>query len=249
MFVSGTVMVIISKTVPDTPRINVTPASAAHAELLKYWSVLTGRSASSLCSSLLEETLNRKLEEGSVHPTAVRLMEEVIKNREALLKFDHKQNLIFEQMRADQEYEKIFKDFEKLKNGPEGFQETLSTKPIGEFTDKEWSQSKKTIDLEGIFSTADKIFELFKEDFSSRESYYDDPDMYGAGLEECKKIKREIFASLKNAKSKGFDVYEIFDAINKSRSYLNDNDVADFINDLTKDKDLTKDGVIDGGIY
>ena len=29
MFVSGTVMVIISKTVPDTPRINVTPASAA----------------------------------------------------------------------------------------------------------------------------------------------------------------------------------------------------------------------------
>ena len=51
------------------------------------------------------------------------------------------------------------------------------------------------------------------------------------------------------AKSKGFDVYEIFDAINKSRSYLNDNDVADFINDLTKDKDLTKDGVIDGGIY
>ena len=166
MFVSGTVMVIISKTVPDTPRINVTPASAAHAELLKYWSVLTGRSASSLCSSLLEETLNRKLEEGSVHPTAVRLMEEVIKNREALLKFDHKQNLIFEQMRADQEYEKIFKDFEKLKNGPEGFQETLSTKPIGEFTDKEWSQSKKTIDLKGIFSTADKIFELFKEDFS-----------------------------------------------------------------------------------
>ena len=97
---------------------------------------------------------------------------------------------------------RYIKDFEKLKNGPEGFQETLSTKPIGEFTDKEWSQSKKTIDLEGIFSTADKIFELFKEDFSSRESYYDDPDMYGAGLEECKKIKREIFLHLKMQRAK-----------------------------------------------
>ena len=60
MFVSGTVMVIISKTVPDTPRINVTPASAAHAELLKYWSVLTGRSASSLCSSLLAKQQRKK---------------------------------------------------------------------------------------------------------------------------------------------------------------------------------------------
>ena len=155
-----------------------------------------------------------------------------------------KQNLIFEQMRADQEYEKIFKDFEKLKNGPEGFQETLSTKPIGEFTDKEWSQSKKTIDLEGIFSTADKIFELFKEDFSSRESYYDDPEMYGAGLEECKKIKREIFAALKNAKSNGFDIDEILDAINKSRSYLNEDGVADFINDLTRDKEIREEDIV-----
>ena len=225
---------------PDTPRINVTPASAAHAELLKYWSVLTGRSASSLCSSLLEETLNKKLEEGSVHPTAVRLMEEVIKNREALLKFDHKQNLVFEQIRADQEYEKILKDVEKLKNGTENFQETLSTKPIGEFTDKEWSQGEKTLDLEEVISISDKIFELFKEDFSYRESYGTDPDSYEVGLQECKNIKREIFTSLKNSKSKGFDVNEIFDAINKSRSYLNDHDVADFINDLTGDKDLKK---------
>ena len=227
---------------PDTPRINVTPASAAHAELLKYWSVLTGRSASSLCSSLLEETLNKKLEDGAVHPTAVRLMEEVIKNREALLKFDHKQNLKFEQIRADQEYIKLTKDGE---NNQEGLEETLSTKPLGEFTDIEWGNEKK-LDIKNVSDMAEKIFKLYEDSFSERVNWQRTELGDSSPAEQTNKnIKRNIFDTLNYAKNNNFDLGEIYIAIKDSKSFVSDTDAAGFITDLIKSNETNETNDLD----
>ena len=78
---------------PSTNRISVTTASATHQKLLEYEAALTGRSISSLASSLLEEIVNQKLQAGSLHPTAVRLSEELVKAREWGLKSDHEGEL------------------------------------------------------------------------------------------------------------------------------------------------------------
>lgn len=78
---------------PSTNRISVTTASATHQKLLEYEAFLTGRSISSLASSLLEEIVNQKIQSGQLHPTAVRLSEEVIKEREFFLAEEHTANL------------------------------------------------------------------------------------------------------------------------------------------------------------
>ena len=96
---------------PSTNRISVTTASATHQKLLEYEAALTGRSISSLASSLLEEILNTKLNEGKLHPTAVRLSEELIKGREHSLKSDHESELVTlhgEAYKLEREWEKFF---------------------------------------------------------------------------------------------------------------------------------------------
>jgi len=95
---------------PSTNRISVTTASATHQKLLEYEAALTGRSISSLASSLLEEILNTKLNEGKLHPTAVRLAEELVKAREHSLKSDHESELVTlhgEAYKLDAEWAKI----------------------------------------------------------------------------------------------------------------------------------------------
>lgn len=72
-----------------TNRISVSTAGLIQQKLLEYQATLTGRSISSLASSLLEEIIDQKVHAGQWHPTAIRLVEELIKEREAELSFDH----------------------------------------------------------------------------------------------------------------------------------------------------------------
>ena len=72
-----------------TNRISVSTAGLIQQKLLEYQATLTGRSISSLASSLLEEIIDQKVHAGQWHPTAIRLVEELIKEREAELAFDH----------------------------------------------------------------------------------------------------------------------------------------------------------------
>ena len=100
---------------PSTNRISVTTASATHQKLLEYEAALTGRSISSIASSLLEEILNTKLNEGKLHPTAVRLAEELVKAREHSLKTDHESELVTlhgEAYKLEREWEKILSHLE-----------------------------------------------------------------------------------------------------------------------------------------
>ena len=62
----------------SVPRIHVTPACQSHADLLNYWSVLEGRSISSLCSALLEEAVVNAIKDGRANPVAVQMMNAVI---------------------------------------------------------------------------------------------------------------------------------------------------------------------------
>ena len=73
----------------SVPRIQVTPACQSHADLLNYWSVLEGRSISSLCSALLEEAVVNAIKDGRAHPVAVQMMNAVIdlRKEELDLKF------------------------------------------------------------------------------------------------------------------------------------------------------------------
>ena len=64
-------------------RISVSTAGLIQQKLLEYQATLTGRSISSLASSLLEEIIDQKVHAGQWHPTAIRLVEELIKEREA----------------------------------------------------------------------------------------------------------------------------------------------------------------------
>lgn len=59
-------------------RISVTTASLRQQKLLEYQAGLTGRSISSLASSLLEEIVDQKVREGRWEPTAVRMVDELI---------------------------------------------------------------------------------------------------------------------------------------------------------------------------
>ena len=72
-----------------TNRISVSTAGMVQQKLLEYQAALTGRSISSLASSLLEEIIDQKVQAGQWHPTAIRLVEELIKEREAYLAFAH----------------------------------------------------------------------------------------------------------------------------------------------------------------
>ena len=72
-----------------TNRISVSTAGLIQQKLLEYQATLTGRSISSLASSLLEEIIDQKVHAGQWHPTAIRLVEELIKEREAEVAFDH----------------------------------------------------------------------------------------------------------------------------------------------------------------
>ena len=69
----------------SVPRIQVTPACQSHADLLNYWSVLEGRSISSLCSALLEEAVVNAIKDGRAHPVAVQMMNAVIDLRKGEL--------------------------------------------------------------------------------------------------------------------------------------------------------------------
>ena len=73
----------------SVPRIQVTPACQSHADLLNYWSVLEGRSISSLCSALLEDAVVNAIKDGRAHPVAVQMMNAVIdlRKEELDLKF------------------------------------------------------------------------------------------------------------------------------------------------------------------
>ena len=59
-------------------RISVTTASLRQQKLLEYQAGLTGRSISSLASSLLEEIVDQKVREGRWEPTAVQMVDELI---------------------------------------------------------------------------------------------------------------------------------------------------------------------------
>lgn len=69
----------------SVPRIQVTPACQSHADLLNYWSVLEGRSISSLCSALLEEAVVNAIKDGRANPVAVQMMNAVIDLRKGEL--------------------------------------------------------------------------------------------------------------------------------------------------------------------
>ncbi len=70
-------------------RISVTTASTRQQKLLEYEAKLTGRSVSSLASALIEEIVDQKVHAGQWHPTAIRLVEELIKAREAGVATEH----------------------------------------------------------------------------------------------------------------------------------------------------------------
>ena len=59
-------------------RISVTTASLRQQKLLEYQAGLTGRSISSLASSLLEEIVDQKVREGRWEPIAVQMVNELI---------------------------------------------------------------------------------------------------------------------------------------------------------------------------
>ena len=81
-------------------RIMITPSCQSHADLLNFWAGLEGRSVSSLCSSLLEDAVYRAIESGRVNSTALRMMEGVIKQREAALQIPYKLNLSLEKEKS-----------------------------------------------------------------------------------------------------------------------------------------------------
>lgn len=99
---------------PSTNRISVTTASATHQKLLEYEAALTGRSISSLASSLLEEIVNQKLQAGNLHPTAVRLSEELVKAREWGLKSDHEGELAVLRTEPDAKPDPLAEQWEKV---------------------------------------------------------------------------------------------------------------------------------------
>ena len=59
-------------------RISVSTASLRQQKLLEYQAGLTGRSISSLASSLLEEIVDQKVRQGRWEPTAVEMVNELI---------------------------------------------------------------------------------------------------------------------------------------------------------------------------
>ena len=74
-------------------RISVSTASTRQQKLLEYEAKLTGRSVSSLASALLEEIIDQKVQAGHWHPTATRLVEELIKAREGSIALEHESAL------------------------------------------------------------------------------------------------------------------------------------------------------------
>ena len=130
---------------PSVNRISVTTASATHQKLLEYEAVLTGRSISSLCSSLLEEIVNQKLQAGQLHPTAIRLAEDLIKCREGLVVEDHKSAIatitdegVWHQIHSAQKIEEA--EEQGLVDG--AWIDFRDVQPKGFFTDGTWAQQQ-----------------------------------------------------------------------------------------------------------
>ena len=124
---------------PPTPtnRISVSTAGLIQQKLLEYQATLTGRSISSLASSLLEEIIDQKVHAGQWHPTAIRLVEELIKEREAELAFDHAASRASIRSSAEEALNQ-----RELEGGWDELAEMLqpNTQAEGYFTDKEWKR-------------------------------------------------------------------------------------------------------------
>ena len=116
-----------------TNRISVSTAGMVQQKLLEYQAALTGRSISSLASSLLEEIIDQKVHAGQWHPTAIRLVEELIKEREAYLAFGHAE--LRAGIRAEIEAGDDFNDWEPVAEALHP-----NTDAVGYFTDREWKK-------------------------------------------------------------------------------------------------------------
>lgn len=118
-------------------RISVSTASTRQQKLLEYEAKLTGRSVSSLASALLEEIVDQKVHAGQWHPTAIRLVEELIKEREAELAFDHAASRASIRRSAEEANNQL-----ELEGGWDELAEVLqpNTAAEGYFTDKEWKK-------------------------------------------------------------------------------------------------------------
>ena len=128
-------------------RIMITPSCQAHAELLRYWSQIEGRSVSSLCSSLLEEAVYKAMESGRANPIAIKMMEKVSQKRERGLQIAHQLNLRNEQVRGNEIY---WQEYEKALNNN---QETIDheEEEIPGLSIDKWQLNEKK--LAGIFDT------------------------------------------------------------------------------------------------
>ena len=120
-----------------TNRISVSTAGLIQQKLLEYQATLTGRSISSLASSLLEEIIDQKVHAGQWHPTAIRLVEELIKEREAELAFHHEASRASIRSSAEETNNQL-----ELEGRWDELAEVLqpNTQAEGYFTDKEWKR-------------------------------------------------------------------------------------------------------------
>ena len=122
---------------PPTPtnRISVSTAGLIQQKLLEYQATLTGRSISSLASSLLEDIIDQKVHAGQWHPTAIRLVEELIKEREAELAFDHAASRVSIRVSAKETNDQLRASF-----AWDQVEEALhpNTDAVGYFTDRQW---------------------------------------------------------------------------------------------------------------
>lgn len=139
-------------------RIVVTPSSQAHSELLSYWSRLEGRSISSLCSSLLEEAVYKAMESGRANKTAVKLMEDVIKQRERSLEVSHQLNLNNEKEKSENIFQSELKPLEDKESEVD---KIMNLSARGAFTDFKWNKS----DFEHQMTLLDEVLKvMFKGD-------------------------------------------------------------------------------------
>ena len=121
----------------SVPRVQVTPACQSHADLLNYWSVLEGRSISSLCSALLEEAVVNAIKDGRAHPVAVQMMNAVIDLRKNELNTKFGGDL--RKVKADNDNrEREQREYLSQEEGPDAvmdtFENSLSSKSINSTT-------------------------------------------------------------------------------------------------------------------
>ena len=146
-------------------RITFTPASQSHAELINLWATLTGRSTASLVSSLLEEAINTAISNGKAHPTAVKLMEKLNKEREQEVRGYFQSCIVDIRSRIDEEFAAGKRDepgigYSTFFKGTDGPVDITTLRPFGHFTDKEWVEDRGEFGLDWFLP----LYNLFKSE-------------------------------------------------------------------------------------